>query len=642
MINGLKPSFESLSDSQITKLLDEVNKQLSDGKLSVENYSLKTALLNEEQSRLGQGTLALSQSTATLANSEAQASAEIAKHIQARGDEKETIEANLVAKQKELAAAEANVQLKIAERNESQRQLDVDIALAGGIDFVSEGKRKEFQARQLVINSKNQEIIQGLEIVSQTSKEATSLSTLTGNTQTYLRALEKMIDAEGKRLQAQSTIIDSSIKRVEAERNVAIASNDTATAIAKQQEIDSLNVQQAQKNLQIENNRLDVLSTRYTATLNQALADGELTEAEQAQIGALEEQIATQEGAVEAAGANVEASEANAEANKKQAESSEKSAEANEKVSKTYTLMESGAEKAAKQVGALSQGALDMVNALSTGLPQANLSVGETTESISKLEQHLTMVNEIIKYNKSVVGSLPDAYSKVVDATNQTWKAFDEEAIRAEKLTLSLEKMAETGIISVGQLNSAVQQSKSGFTVLDEARLDNLKAAIDKVKEKMKQLADETRDAKQSLEELNEEILQEKGLTEQAEKMALINQKTQQLAELEDKLAKAREESNKDLVEIYEEQKKKLDELYRLKEKNLIKDQERRKQEEAASATSNNSQSSSSALSPVKSTVVLQFQNPSGTSRANATVPDEATAQRVVEILKQAGGSLAG
>lgn len=65
---GLKPAFENLTDSQLDKLLGEVNKQMDAGQLSVENYSLRTALANEQQTRLGTSTVALANNAKALAN----------------------------------------------------------------------------------------------------------------------------------------------------------------------------------------------------------------------------------------------------------------------------------------------------------------------------------------------------------------------------------------------------------------------------------------------------------------------------------------------------------------------------------------------------------------------------------------------
>jgi len=646
---GLNPVFKNLTDSQLNVLLKEVNKQLDDGKLSVENFALKTALANEQNSRLGTSTVALAQSTATLAEKDALAAAEIAKTISLRGTERDKAEANLITKEKEMKASAAKVQSLVAERNESQRQLDADIALEGGINNVSEAKRKEFQARQNTIDSKNDEIVIGLQAISQQEKEKDQLEGLTRNSNYYLTALQKIIDADTQRLQTQSSVIDSNIQRAEAEKRVAVASGDMATATDKQREIDGLQIQQAENAVEVEASRLSALQNRYQSTLSQATADGVLTEAEQQTIAALEGEIAAQEGTVAAASAAVDAVKSEISAKEKAAEASEKNAKAQSDEGKTYEKMESAAAKSVRQLHELSDGAGRLADNM-LGNYKVMGSVAQSMEGMSeeavKLSNHLKMVNEVISFNKSVVGASTDSYDDWVNAANYTWQAFDRQALAAEQMITRLEQATESGNFSLSELKTGAVEANVGIDLLDKARLDRLNAAIESANQKLREMQQEAADAKAEIESLNEEILREQGLNDEADKLALENERASKLAEVEEKINTARIENNRELITLYEEQKNKLQELYGLKEKNLeteIKSKENESKSTTTTTSNNTTTSSSSSGSSGSSGVThtINLKAPDGTS---AVIPtsDEELANRVIDVLKKSGMRIAG
>ena len=629
-------------------MLGEVTEQIEKGQMSVENYSLKTALANEQQQRLGTSTVELARTTAELAEKDAQASAEVAKTVQLRGNQREVAEANLVTKQKEMKAAETHVQLMVAERNEAQRQLDADIALEGGINNVSEAKRREFQARQNTINAKNDELVVGLQTISQLENEKNQLEGNTRVSTYYLNALQKIIDADGQRLDTQGKVIDSNIKRLEAEKKVAEASGDMSTALQKQKEIDSQQISQAENAIAVEQNRLDALRNRYQATLSQALADGELTEAEQAQIASIEQEIAAQEGSVSAARASAEATREEVSAKEDATAASKKNAKAQSDEGKSYEAVESAAAKSVRQLHELSAGAGRMVDAalgIHNNIDKATLSFGQMSDEAKKLANHLEMTNGAIAHNKSLVsattGVWGDVYLEWANAANAAWKAFDEQALAAEMTITHLTEATKTGAFSMEELRSGTVTVINDVGLLDAARLDRLNAAIESANEKLREMQKEADDAKRSIAELNEEILREKGDTDEADRLSLKTEKTKELAEVEEKLNKARLENNQQLIDLYEEQKQKLEELYNLKNDNLEADIRTRKEEEKNTKTESNKTTSNT--KPVGSgsgssgtTHTLKLQAPDGTG-VNLPGVDNDMVNQVMEILQKAG-----
>lgn len=566
---GLAPAFKNISDSNLDKLLKQVNEQLEAGHLSVENYTLQTALLNEQQNRLGQSSVDLAQSQYELAQSEAETANKIADSIKLYGNQNVAIEAKVIAKEKELEVANKNVRLLVTERNEAQRILDAEIRLAGGIDYVSEAKRNEFKARQNIINIKNTEITSALQTISNLDRETKETQNLTSASQSYLKALQDIIDAEGRRLQTQSALLQSQNQRLQSEKNLAESSGDTATANQKQLEIENNLISQARTRVQVESNKLDGLHNNLTTTLNQALADGEVTESEQQKIDAIQSGIETQEDSVKSAKDALVATENGIQASKESAKTKDAEADANKNVAKTYSLMESAAERGAREVSALSAGAREMMLA-GLGLVDSYQKTSSiTSQALEQLRSHLAVVNSAIQWNNSIVTASTDSYDRYVRAVNNTWKAYDEQSIRAEELIVILNKMTETGRVSTTVLNEAIKGANGGFDLIDSQRLQNLQNAISKATAKVEELNEATKSAQQRLKELDAELLEAKGQTKQADLLKQQIDLDQQLAEIEKERQEALANGNQDILQYLDQQEQKLRQLNKIKIDNI-------------------------------------------------------------------------
>ena len=113
----------------------------------------------------------------------------------------------------------------------------------------------------------------------------------------------------------------------------------------------------------------------------------------------------------------------------------------------------------------------------------------------------------------------------------------------------------------------------------------------------MQALQEETVAAKDRVSELNAEIAREKGDTAAADALDLQLEKQQKLAEVENSLAQARLENNRELIALYETQRSRLQELYDLKSRNLEKEQQQTKTETTTTTSSSGGTTSSAAPS---------------------------------------------
>lgn len=647
---ALDDSLKKSSDSQLSKMLSDLETQMKSGGITAEQYTTITALLGEQQRRLNTSSIDLAKSELRLAEEQESTAKAREKNIELYGTEKEKIEAKIASIDKQEASQAAYIKLLKEENQEAQRQLASDISLSGGIDKVSTSKRQEFEARQKTIDAKNEEIKQAQVVGEGMIRERSNLDGLISNSITYLNAIQKIIDADTQRLQTQGTLIDSNIKRMEAEKRLAEAQGDLATAASKQKEIDSEQIRQAENTVAIEQLRLSSLQNRYRITLSQALADGQLTEAEQQVVASLEQEIAAQQGAARAAEDSADAVRADADAKKKAAEAGDENAKSNKNQSRTYEAMESAVGKSVRQLHELSAGAGRMVDTalgIHNNIDKATLSFGEMSDEAKKLANHLEMTNAAIAHNKSLVsattGVWGDVYLKWANAANAAWKAFDEQALAAEMTITRLTEATKTGAFSMDELNMGTVSVLNSTDLLDAQRLDRLNAAIESANQKLREMQQEAEDARQTLAELNEETLREQGKTDEADRLSLETEKAQKLAEVEDNLNKARLENNRELIDLYEEQKQKLQELYGLKNKNLDADIKQREEEEKNTKETNSSSTKTKTKSSGSgSTHTLQFKAPDGTGVNIPSEIDEGMMNQLLDILKKSGLRMGG
>lgn len=296
-------------------------------------------------------------------------------------------------------------------------------------------------------------------------------------------------------------------------------------------------------------------------------------------------------------------------------------ADATKKQAQSFTLLEDAAIGSMRQLSAISDGMNRLVSSMmhvdDIGKSFGNQWRGE----LGKLQLQLQKVNEAIQHNNSIIGTNADAYERNANIANTARKMWLEQSIAATELAGRLTDISESGDASAGSLEATTREAEraaTGFDLLDQQTLDRLQSAIDSANEKLRQMQEETQDARDEIARLNAEIAEESG---QSEKAALLKQQLdyqQALAQIEANRAKAEAEGNRELIALYEEQARKLDELNALKVKNIKADADAAKQQSASASTTNTTSTSSSSGGGVSSGKTYTLNLSAGTKTLTA------------------------
>lgn len=228
----------------------------------------------------------------------------------------------------------------------------------------------------------------------------------------------------------------------------------------------------------------------------------------------------------------------------------------------------------------------------------------DSSQALAGFQQELDHANQLIEQSREKLLFSGNGFTSweasIEMAAGKAKKAFYEQAIQADRLRATISDMTDSGRIDVGQLAEATRAAKDDFGLLDDQDLSNLRSAISDAQQRMQALQEETVAAKDRLSELNAEIAREKGDTAAADALDLQLEKQQQLAEVENNLAQARLENNRELIALYESQRSKLQELYDLKSRNLEKEQQQTKTETTSTTTTSSSGGTTSSAAPSK------------------------------------------
>lgn len=166
--------------------------------------------------------------------------------------------------------------------------------------------------------------------------------------------------------------------------------------------------------------------------------------------------------------------------------------------------------------------------------------------------------------------NMMDTYATAIElAEARTRKAFFEQSADAERLRLSIQKMADSGRVDMGLLARASEDVRSGFDLLDEEDLSGLSVAIDAVNQKLRKMQQEVEDARARLGDLNAELLEAQGQDKKAELLRQQLDFQERLAEIEKKRQEAEALGNRELIALLDEQRETLEEINRTKVANI-------------------------------------------------------------------------
>ncbi len=513
------------------------------------------------------------------------------------------------------AAADAQKGLKnalpVAELQTLNKTLADYQGMAAKANAQAAQARKDFEAGRISAAEYGVKLLAAAEankeLADQTKVAAKATQASAAELAGQLGLLEQTAKADGELADAQAAVRQSALDLIEAEIDLARAKGDTVTvarlqkslvdeeiqqardvAAAKEKEASNLQAQLANRlqyraSLEKSNEALEREIALLVARTNAANGDAAVA---QKQVETLETTKNKRKEATDETGKNTEATGKNTEATEDNAKASEGAAKKGGDLTKAVASL---IEFWRQQTAALSEAtralfewkaglsdidprlAKDTVGAVSEEAAKAASKIGELTAFIRDMEEQML-------YSTNSVGHFMDFISATGAAAE---KAYYEQKLAAEALEQQLLKTGETGgrgfsniDAALGFVNSSLASARDGFWLLNEQDLGQLEQAAEQVNQRLREMQDAARAAKDRLAELNAEILEEQG---QDQKAAILRQQLdyqQQLAEIEKQRAEAVGQGNQELIALLNEQEDKLKTLNNLKLENIAQDEQ--------------------------------------------------------------------
>ena len=458
---------------------------------------------------------------------------------------------------------------------------------------------------------------------------------------------DQVVTASGDYLSALQAVATAQLSGVQAEIDLANAKGDTYTAQAKTVELAKLEAQWAKTLAEAKQAEIAAEKASVEAKIAKLQATNDNAEATQKEIAALQLQLVAlgKQAEAETLAANTKelAAQQVVASQFEQTDSQKglnRALEDGEQTADGYTKTQGELVKNTSDSSAALEGlsnyldttrkSMDGLSASTRLLFEAELAsalerahnitttvglatkawrayqagASDSSQALAKFQGELDHANALIEQSREKLLFSGNGFTSweasVEMAAGKAQKAFYEQAIQAERLRATISDMTDSGRIDVGQLAEATRAAKDDFRLLDDQDLSNLRSAIDDAQQRMKALQEETITAKDRVSELNAEIAREKGDTAAADALDLQLEKQQKLAEVENNLAQARLENNRELIALYESQRSKLQELYDLKSRNLEKEQQQTKTETTSTTTTSSSGGTTSSAAPSK------------------------------------------
>lgn len=228
----------------------------------------------------------------------------------------------------------------------------------------------------------------------------------------------------------------------------------------------------------------------------------------------------------------------------------------------------------AQRLNELSPAARQAFDGFSQGANVATMSLEDLQAAIAKTSSEIAVATTAS--GTGIAGWARDIALKALEIE----RGFLNQKIAIETAATALKLYAETGQ-QTSQVTRLLGQDtrdlEREFYLLDEQDLGRLRAALDSANGKLREMQQETEDARVKLAEMNAELLEAQGMDQKAEILRQQLSYEQQLAEIEAQLAEAQTAHNTELVTILTRQKTVLEEINRTKLKNI--------EAEAAAAT---------------------------------------------------------
>lgn len=580
-------------------------------------------------------------------------SAEYAKTAEAAKEQAQATEAAAQAAEKQVSASDRQKQTLLALKDAERQHLEMAKEAAEGSDT----QRYHLEQARLEQERYRQELAKGMpvaqeqaqtqQVVTRSQEEmatavqaaATKLSQLQEQQKQGLATDQQVTEAKDRLKRAQDDYASSlkmGVERTEAVVQAQQEYGDELERIARAQlsglrtEIELARAKGDSATVAVKSAELTELESRWAQTLAAAKqlelkAEIAATQAKIAELSAIENKNDAQKIELQSLLLKVQALELemgaegkrqellkqmqqqiqnNTDANKdnesglnSNTRAIERNTGAAAQQKKTYTLMEDAATGALRELSGLSDGMNRLVSEMTHSNDIGKQFGHQFRGELGKLQLQLTQTNEAIDHNSRIVGTNADAFERNADIANTARKMYLEQAISATELSGRLKDISESGNASADSLNATVREAeraRGGFDLLDQQTLDRLNQSIDAANTKLREMQEEARSAREELADMSAELLEAQGDATGAENLRLQNEEARQRAEIEDKLAAAQAENNRELIALYSEQLRMLGKIYDQKEKNLKADAREQKQQTTSNTNTSSGGGSSS------------------------------------------------
>lgn len=424
--------------------------------------------------------------------------------------------------------------------------------------------------------------------------------------QDYNKALEANIERQERAVAAAQRgnelvekSADLTIQQAQAELELANIKGDVVEISKAENAVTDAQIEKLNQSAAGKQKEIDAYAALIEATRLKLEADGTLNESDQAQLATMADTLAAmaleQQGLEQSAQQTRDLADAKAEAKK----AAEELAAAEKQAAEDAKEHAAQAKAAGALISDAYNGAISVLSGLSdAAVAEFKRMRGETVATTDDIEA-LTQKTEALDRSIGRVGvgsGMVGFLTQIAADSNAVSKAFLGQAIAAENLTEQLNRIGEAGGATGGAMEYLIRQAENSgeqFRLLDQTRLDNLSAALDKANDKLREMQQATQDAQDRLAELNAELLESRG---EDEKAALLRQQLdyqQALAEIENQRQTAELTGNRELLDILNQQKQVLEDINAAKTANIQADETARSNNNrttttASSANSNN------------------------------------------------------
>jgi hypothetical protein len=484
-----------------------------------------------------------------------QSAIELAK---AKGDEAEAARLSALATKEEVDQAELRIQQLQRQQTEIDAHIQRQYAAANADGVYATEERKVIEAlkdKSVAIGDEIQKIEAKLPLQQREADEAARAAGPIGQ---LIRLYKEQADEHQRAAQVANAYTDVRLKEIEGSIRVAKAKGDEEAATRALNEATQLTIEKAEAASSAKQKEAEAYKELIDATRLKLAADGEITEAEKAQLAAMDDKLIAlkQEGAE--LQQNAEHTRAMAQANKGAAQAAKEAADEIKRAAER--------EKEAAEQRKAAAAFIDQT------WEKARQILQKTGGDVEKLNAaFIKLQNEMV--TGTIVTSFAQWAAITVNAAKEVANQYESQKERVNEAAAALNEWAETGSgvynVSVA-MSEAARYVNGGMSLLGDQELAGLRSALDAANARLERMKDLTTSAKEKLIEMEADVLEAQGKSEAAAQLRESARHERALNEIEGLRAAA--EGNTALISLYDKMAEKERELHGLKRENITSD----------------------------------------------------------------------